>query len=399
MIHVLPSRAWLLGFALSACAAQTQLPREVLALARIKQKMAENLARTPDYVCVETIQRSFRPSATRPFSTHDTVQLEVAHVDMKELYAFPGARRFEEKKMSDMVSGGLTSSGEFALHARSVFTNNIAIITYAGQEDLDGRRALRYDYRISLLFSGWTIHFAGQSGQVASCGSFWADADSLDLLRLDVHADDIPPDVLISAAATRIEYARLRIGGSDVLLPQSAELILTDMLGRESRNRTEFSNCRKYQAESALSFQEPLPGPPAPKPLAQFELPAGRSFTIQLQTPIDSDKAQVGGLITATLQSEVRHRGQSLVPKGALLKGRIRRLEKYSTPTPHFIVGLEFSELEFDGRSARFFGQLKRVAPVPGLNSAPGPATFFFMQGTRFRLPQGLQMLWQTIKE
>jgi hypothetical protein len=174
---------------------------------------------------------------------------------------------------------------------------------------------------------------------------------------------------------------------------------MIDMLGRESRNRIEFSNCRKYQAESTLSFQEARPGPPAPKPLAQFELPAGLSFTIQLQTPIDSDKAQVGGLITATLQSEVRHRGQSLVPKGALLKGRIRRLEKYSAPAPHFIVGLEFSELEFDGRSARFFGQLKRVAPVPGLSSAPGPATFFFMQGTRFRLPQGLQMLWQTIKE
>jgi hypothetical protein len=106
----------------------------------------------------------------------------------------------------------------------------------------------------------------------------------------------------------------------------------------------------------------------------------------------------MGDLITATLQWEVRHQNKSLVPKGALLKGRIRRLEKYSAPTPHFIVGLEFSELEFDGRHARFFGQLKRIAPVPGLSSAPSVATFF-IQGTRFRLPQGLQMLWQTIKE
>lgn len=397
LTDVLPTRAWLLCLALTACAAQAQLPREVLALARIKQKMGENLARTPDYVCIQTIERSSRPSAMRPFTTRDTVQLEVAHVGTEELYALPGARGFQEKQVSGMITGGMTSSGEFALHARSVFTDNTAIITYAGQEDLNGRRALRYDFRISLLFSGWTIRFGGSSGRVASYGSFWADADSLDLLRLDLHADDIPPDVLISSAVTRIEYARLRIGDSDVLLPQTAELVLADMLGHESRNRTEFSNCRKYQAQSALLFQEPVPAA-ATSPVAEIELPAGLSFPIQLQTPIDSDNAQVDGLITATLQSEVRHSGQSLVPKGALLKGRIRRLEKYSAPTPHFIVGLEFSELEFDGRHARFFGQLKRIAPVPGLSSAPGVATFF-IQGTHFRLPQGLQMLWQTIKD
>jgi hypothetical protein len=141
----------------------------------------------------------------------------------------------------------------------------------------------------------------------------------------------------------------------------------------------------------------------------------------------------VGDLITAALQSEVRYRGKSLLPKGALFKGRIRRLEKYSASTSqfilglkfseHFIVALEFSEVEFHGHRARFFGQLKRIAPVPGLSTilsvsrskakigrltsetenlyireVPGVATFF-IEGTRFRLPEGLQMLWQTIKE
>jgi hypothetical protein len=41
----------------ASCAAQAEVPRELLALARIKQKMAQNLSRMPDYTCLETIER------------------------------------------------------------------------------------------------------------------------------------------------------------------------------------------------------------------------------------------------------------------------------------------------------------------------------------------------------
>jgi len=116
-----------------------------------------------------------------------------------------------------------------------------------------------------------------------------------------------------------------------------------------------------------------------------------------------------------------------MVPKGAVLRGRIRRLERYSIPTGHYIVGLEFTELEFPGHQARFFGEMDYVDPVPGLKwfvttsrmktleladggritssesekywtvQMPGASTFF-VEGSKFRLPEGLHMTWRALK-
>ena len=43
---------------------------------------------------------------------------------------------------------------------------------------------------------------------------------------MDVKAEEIPPQLGVFDTTTRINYARIRIGVSDVLLPQSAEMTL-----------------------------------------------------------------------------------------------------------------------------------------------------------------------------
>ena len=46
-----------LSLALAAFAApQKELPPEILLLAGVKQRMAENLSRVPNYTCLETIE-------------------------------------------------------------------------------------------------------------------------------------------------------------------------------------------------------------------------------------------------------------------------------------------------------------------------------------------------------
>ena len=50
------------------------------------------------------------------------------------------------------------------------------------------------------------------AGLVAMKGAIWADPDSLDLLRLKVQADDIPPALDVVDATLLIEYSRTRIG-------------------------------------------------------------------------------------------------------------------------------------------------------------------------------------------
>ncbi len=259
--------------AAGASAPQAEVPREVLLLARIQQQMRQRLARMPDYTCLETVERFERQPRWPQFRLVDTVRLEVAHVGDKELYSLPGARKFEESDVSSFVTSGMTASGEFVQHLRAVFTGGYAQFTYGGEEELDGQRVVRYSYSIAANFSGYRLRVARREGIVGSSGSFWADPQSFDVVRLEVRAEEIPPQLPVQSAVTRIDYGKVRIGASEALLPQIAELELTEVFGRRSRNRTQFTECRQYVGESTVMFveSEVSYGPPAKKKEARKE--------------------------------------------------------------------------------------------------------------------------------
>jgi hypothetical protein len=436
-----------LATAVSACA-QTGLPKEVIELARIKYHMKQMLSRMPDYTCFETVYRSGR-TRNKPLRLIDALRLQVGYVGGKEVYAWPNETQFGGAALGEIVGAGTLSTGEFTMHARAIFVNDNAVTKYAGAERLRGHDALKYDFRISTFRSGWILNFDGDKATVGSEGSFWADAHSFDLLRLDFHAIEIPALFPLSGARIQIDYGRAQIGGSGMVLPESSNLWMTRLDGSESRNRVEFSQCRSYRAEATLHFNgEPGFDPskasaaaaPAP-PVEDVILPPNLQLPIALDAAIDSEKAREGDVVMAHVRSDVKLKGEVTVPKGAVVAGRIRRLESYTDPKPHTIVGIEFTEVEFDRKRALFLGALQYVDPFPGLSRAltigPGrhgaapdipqldrgpdgmivpslPATInnertetlttedlpgvgtFFIDGNRFVLPAGLRMTWRT---
>jgi len=400
----------------------------VLQLARLKRDVKSSLAALPNYTCVETIQRSQRSGAQKPFRFLDTVRVEVAVVNNRELYSWPGANEFEDRDIGDMIGTGMSSSGSFISEISNALINNISTITWRGNEDLRGRRAVLWDYSIPYNLSDWILRIAGRQGKVSETGSFWADAQTLELLRLEINAGDIPPDLPITAASDSLDYSPMRVGSRDLLLPQTAESLLTEWNGKQSRNLIEFSHCREFAAEARLTTGEPSATieKTAP-PVTEVSIPAGLRFSVRLTKPVDSQVAKVGDPLDAEIVSSVEYKHKLIVPKGAILRGRIRRLERFSTPRPNYVVGLEFTDVEFPGHHARFFGEMLSVVPTAGLSLTvstsktetrdlgpvgslassrtetylavpiPGIGTFF-MEGSNFRLPEGLLMDWRSVK-
>src|SRR5690349_14470814 len=117
-------------------------------LNRVRAKMAEILLRQPDYTCTETVERT-RQAAGNRSKIQDTLRLEVALVDGKEMFAWPGSKQFEDRDLSELVSTGMFGNGNFAIYARILFLSNIATVEYRGETPLGGRPALRYDFRVA----------------------------------------------------------------------------------------------------------------------------------------------------------------------------------------------------------------------------------------------------------
>src|SRR5690349_8630620 len=127
--------AWrpvILAVALAPLAGFPQdLSPEVLMLARVKSHAREELARIPNYTCVEVLQRFHKTSG--PKSTMkplDTMQLEVAQIGGREMYSWLGDRNFKEDDPAAFIGSGMIGNGLFAAHLRSLFVAGSATFQY-----------------------------------------------------------------------------------------------------------------------------------------------------------------------------------------------------------------------------------------------------------------------------
>jgi hypothetical protein len=379
-----------------------EIPFETLQLSRIRNQMVDQLRRQPNYTCVETVERSARSGPKKTFQLRDTLRLEVALADGKEMFAWPGAKKFEATDLSDMVKDGAIGNGNFATFARAIFQTSVAMFTYKGP---DGD-VVRYDYRVPLLQSGYMIRIGDKRALVAYHGSIFADSKTSDVHRIDVIAENIPPLLGLAATDMRMDYARVKIGETDFLLPAESELTLADLDGQEHRNHVRLASCREFAGESVLTFDEaPADSASPATKVEEISLSADLVLDLRLDNEIDTDTAAVGDLLRARLASDVKQKGRVLIAKGATVTGRVTRLEKHSEYTE---LGLEFGEAEGDGVSARFQGRLDTfprdwfLAPAviqrrAAVRPAPAGESILILKSGHVRVSRGTPIFWRTV--
>jgi len=251
-----------LAVLLTAALPGQDLPPWVLLLARVKQHGRASFEHLPDYACLETVSRFRKSRMVRSFTPIDTLQLEVALVGGKELFARKGATHFQGDDPAAFIVEGLIGSGDFAATPRNLFVHDAARITVSSQAGLSGGTALPFDFAVSAMTGAYFLKFGGLRTVVGAQGTFWVDSQSLDLLRIEQHDVDLPADADVSEIVTTTTFGRVRIGSSEPLLPLSSELIVADPFGGQRRNLIEFSGCREYRSDSVIHFEDDVPDPP-----------------------------------------------------------------------------------------------------------------------------------------
>jgi len=401
---------------------QPQASGELSLMTRVRQRMAENLERLPNYTCLETIDRSVRRQVKDKLVFRDRIRLEVGFIEAAEMFGWPGSSHFEPDFLKQIPQAGASGIGSFGGWTHILFGSSAPDFTYAGECTADGRRGSRYNFSVPLLSSKYEIRFGGRAALSAYAGSLCVDPETLDVMVLDVHAEEVPLAVApVAAVSDVIRYGRARIGSAEFLLPQQDELTITDLEGNVNRNLTRFTACRQYAAESSLSFDDGPAGSAVPeKKIQDLKLPGGIALDLKLETPITFEGFAVGDPITARLNRAIEAPGV-FIPKGSTVSGRIWELEQYYQPEKSFTVGLEFSSLTFAGGRAVFHARLvgPRLAVEKRLDSnavgiettatshteergldiddsSPPRAGVFRVWGGSLRLTRGFHMIWET---
>ncbi len=362
--------AVLAGFAVLAQAQQEQL-------ARIKSAVAENLSRLPNYTCTESIQRS-EPK----LMMLETIRMEVAFVDGKELFGWPGAAKIDESNVGKMIDGSI-GNGYFGLFSRNIFSTPSTTFQYMNAAELNGKPAVRYDYRVPQSSDVYVIKTESIEASVGFHGSIWVNPTTLDLICITVAVDDPPAVLGITSAASTLNFERQPIGSSTFVLPRNAELAVVDTDAMERKSRLSFASCHQFVGESVIRFDAPANEPAAASvksPAKQITLPEDFSVDFNLDTPIEWDTGAGGDPVHGTLRASVLSNGGIVVPKGAGLSGRIAHL---ALRGDLYYVELNLTALDFEGGHAELAGRRNRVS----VKDLP-----LIYQSTKFKLARGARL-------
>ncbi len=351
------------------------------ALARVKEKMSAQRSRIPNYTCVETMSREVhlirgsRPTCSaagefpwtavrRDLATSDKFRIDVRVGQGAEMYSWPGADRFGAHELIDFLGSGAISTGAFGTFLLGVF-GEAPELRFVERRSVDGRNLFVYEYNVPVEQSHRLFLAAGMWVPIAYKGSILLDAETGELVRFLSRTVDLPPESRCCESNTDITYQKVRLGDDDFLVPVTATDTFLGVASGPfqnppdsvSRNTATFSACRLYTAQSTIKFgEEPSPAQEgrATKPgRGSRILPGGLSVSVALEHDIDSAMAAGGDPFTGSLTEPIRSGKKELAPMGAVVHGRITRVEQFHD-AKRIEIALDLESVDVDGVSVPF---------------------------------------------
>ncbi len=223
-------------------------------LVAVRDRLFDRERELPNYICDLTVERFRAGSRKNPkWRRRDRITGELLWVNRKEAYR--GLKRNGKPlKAASPMATGMWTTGDYVSMLLNIFSPAArTVFRFAGNEVFDGRDARVYGFAVKQENSGWKLLFGGEQVYPAFEGTVWIDDDTLDVLRAEFRAKDVPityPEDVIEVA---IDYALVPIGGSEHLLPVRSEALGCQRW--ESRcmlNKTAYTNYRMFTVESTV---------------------------------------------------------------------------------------------------------------------------------------------------
>ncbi len=412
-------------------------------LLKIRKRVEDSISRLPRYLCTETVDReSFeidplphrgndnvcqelietlaKSNKALRLQSSDRLRLDVALSSRTEMYSWVGEGRFDDRALSEIVGQGTTSTGAFGTFLHAIFVANSASFQFKGAAEDNGRHVLNYGFVVPVARSGYVVSNNIISRLTGYTGTFSVDAQTLDLLRLEIQTDVLPPELQVCSTHTVLDYTRIQMSGVDVLLPSEVTVRILGSDGRESCNRTVFRGCHQFLGESKLIFDDRGVDPDKEGAMAaktwKVELPLGLRVSVALAQAIDPASAAAGDPIEGRLTHSIKVPDSGLViPKGTPVNGRIFGLTLIHSRETELELGLQWESINLNGVNLSLRLAERSVASSsagigfghgrwPDVNSMtrseqPGITFFLFPKvDVGYRIPAGFEAEWVTLR-
>jgi hypothetical protein len=265
------ARALLLSAALVVCAAAGQTPAPDAAaqeaiVSRIRKAALEYGDRLQNFTCTQITARSTGPSATGPrWKPLETQELELNYLDHREHYKLLKVNGKTTDLQKRIKPGYMKSYNQFGSRLQNIFDPKAnATFEWDHAEAGSGGGTCVFRYRVPQPTSTIVITAGPDKVQPGHHGVVWANCESGAVTHFLTETD--PAEVVRKGRRVALEYrlevrySLATIGSLEFLLAQSA---VDTALFYKTWTRTEiqFRQYRKYDASSAIRFDEEEVGP------------------------------------------------------------------------------------------------------------------------------------------
>ena len=125
----------------------------------------------------------------------------------------------------------------------------------------------------------------------------------------------------------------------------------------------------------------PAPPPPPPPPPQKVTIPAGTQLSVRLNDPLDSETNKVGDTFHGSLSSPIVIDGDTVIPSGADVIGRVANVQSAGRFAGQSLLTLELTSVSVNGKtynvqtnqwSRQGKGEGKNTATKVGIGTAAG---------------------------
>ncbi|HLK50126.1 MAG TPA: hypothetical protein VKT49_18405 [Bryobacteraceae bacterium] len=166
--HTCQMRAVVLSCLAAVTAARATDLDTAQVLKKVRNQMAETLARLPDYTCRENHARSVQRAGSNHYENRDLLRVDVAFLNGRELYAWPGSR-FGQESLLEMARGGSIGTGNFGLLGKAVYRDQPLPAAEELGDNRDGLDGAISEYPRQVCGDGCRAN-RGKRTKAADCG-------------------------------------------------------------------------------------------------------------------------------------------------------------------------------------------------------------------------------------
>jgi hypothetical protein len=234
-------------------------------LSAITRYAGDYLSKLPDFICRQITEEFLADKNGKHWHKHDTLTAKLVFSNGREQRTLELVNNKQVRDNRARLHAPLSTEGEFGILLSKIFDDaSQAKFSWNGWDTVRGHRVARFDYAIDRAHSSMSLTNYIKA-VVPYHGSVYGDPDTGAVWRVTSGATEIPEAVQIKSIATTVEYDEVPIGNQKYLLPANASVLLAATQD-QTRNDMQFTDYRKFEAESTITFGGDGQKPAAQKP-------------------------------------------------------------------------------------------------------------------------------------